>query len=84
MRLLTIFSFVYTLVFHGFSQRIKQNPDFLNQGHDWADSVLAIMSTDQKIGQLIMVDAYSADTSINQQEVLDWIADYHVGGVIFF
>ncbi len=66
------------------AQPAKQNPDFLNQGGFWADSILHELSLDQKIGQLIMVDAYSADTNVNREQVLEWIKDYHVGGVIFF
>ncbi len=66
------------------AQPAKQNPDFLNQGGFWADSILNELSLDQKIGQLIMVDAYSADTNVNREQVLEWIKDYHVGGVIFF
>lgn len=65
------------------AQPAKQNPDFLNQGGFWADSILNNLSLEQKIGQLIMVDAYSADTNVNREQVLEWIKDYHVGGAIF-
>lgn len=66
------------------AQPSHQNPDFLNQGDQWADSVLSSLTIAQKIGQLFMVDAYSADSSINSAEVLAQINDYHIGGVIFF
>lgn len=74
---------VLSLSFICSAQPTKQNPDFLNQGHAWADSILGELSLDQKIGQLIMVDAYSADTNVNRENVLEWIKTYHVGGVIF-
>ncbi len=84
MRLLAIFFTLFLILNSGVSQPSKQNPDFLNQGHQWADSILSDLSIDQKIGQLIMVDAYSSDTAVNREQVLTWIEEYEVGGVIFF
>lgn len=50
----------------------------------WADSVFATLSYEQKIGQLFMVDAYSDRDSNHQITIENLIANYHIGGIIFF
>ncbi|MCS7153560.1 MAG: serine hydrolase [Bacteroidia bacterium] len=41
------------------------------------------MSLEEKIGQLLMVPAYSSPRQSNRREVEAWITKYHVGGLIF-
>lgn len=41
------------------------------------------MSLEEKIGQLLMVPAHSDPKRSNKREVEQWIARYHIGGVIF-
>lgn len=49
----------------------------------WADSLIATMSLEEKVGQLFIVAAYS-NQSESEYAKLDYIIDrYHVGGLIF-
>lgn len=50
----------------------------------WADSVFTTLRYEQKIGQLFMVDAYSDRDSTHQNTIENLIANYHIGGIIFF
>ena len=49
----------------------------------WVDSVYAQMSTEQKIGQLFMVMAFSAQGEEHFNEIARQIDAYHLGGIIF-
>ncbi|MDY4042819.1 MAG: glycoside hydrolase family 3 N-terminal domain-containing protein, partial [Marinifilaceae bacterium] len=42
------------------------------------------MSLDQKIGQLFMLPAYSNKNEEHEQQLLEAIKKYHIGGIIFF
>lgn len=59
-------------------------PDFLSDKTPWADSVLASMSLDEKIGQLFMVAAYSSKGTEHYAALNKLITEYHIGGLIFF
>ena len=50
----------------------------------WVDSTLNTMSLDEKIGQLIMVAAYSNKDSLYEKQLGTSIEKYHIGGIIFF
>ena len=50
----------------------------------WVDSTLNTMSLDEKIGQLIMVAAYSNKDSLYENHLGAAIEKYHIGGIIFF
>lgn len=50
----------------------------------WADSVLATMTLDEKIGQLFMVSAHPEKDSKHYAEVEELVSKYKVGGIIFF
>lgn len=50
----------------------------------WVDSTLNAMSLEEKIGQLIMVAAYSNKDSLYEQQLGSTVEKYHVGGIIFF
>ncbi len=67
----------------GYAQLSKQDANFFLRSSRWADSVLARMSLEEKIGQLLMVPAYSTPTQQNRREVERWIRDYRIGGLIF-
>jgi len=54
-----------------------------SQSH-WVDSKLANMSIDEKIGQLMMVAAYSSKDQAHENELKQLIRDHHIGGLIFF
>lgn len=50
----------------------------------WVDSVMNSMSTDQKIGQLFMIAAYSNKDLQHEKEITYLIEKYHIGALIFF
>jgi len=50
----------------------------------WADSVLASLSLDQKLGQLFMVAAYSNKDQAHEDFLKNLITEYHLGGLIYF
>jgi beta-N-acetylhexosaminidase len=54
------------------------------QQNKWTDSVYATMTTEEKIGQLMMVAGYSHPDQYNQTELKRLVLQHKVGGVIFF
>ena len=52
------------------------------QATRWADSLLAELSLDQKLGQVFMVDLYSGKNQSNISTVSSYLKSYHLGGVI--
>ena len=50
----------------------------------WEDSIFNTLSIDQKIGQLMMVAAYSNKGPSHEQHLNSLIEKYHIGGVIFY
>ncbi|MGB5025484.1 MAG: glycoside hydrolase family 3 N-terminal domain-containing protein, partial [Saprospiraceae bacterium] len=50
----------------------------------WADSVLATMSLDEKLGQLFVIRSFSTQNEQQIQDVSALIQDYHIGGICFF
>ncbi len=62
----------------------KEKPTFLKYADDrWVDSLMMKLTLKQKIGQLFMVQAYSDKKSGQTDELLEQIAQFQVGGVIF-
>lgn len=49
----------------------------------WVDSVYNSMSLDQKLGQLLMIDAFSQEGPKKRKILERHIAKYHIGGIIF-
>ncbi len=60
-----------------------QGPGFLIGQSRWVDSLMAHMSLEQKIGQLLMVPAYSLPGQQSRPQIERWIREYQIGGVIF-
>ncbi|MCS7162420.1 MAG: serine hydrolase [Bacteroidia bacterium] len=58
-------------------------PRFLQHVPPNVEAQLRRMSLEEKIGQLLMVPAFSDPKSSNIQEVRRWITEYQVGGIIF-
>ncbi len=56
----------------------------VNAANPWADSVLATMSTREKIAQLMMPAAYSNKNGAHVAEIAQLVATYKVGGLCFF
>ena len=62
----------------------KTLPPFLEQPSPWADSVLASLTLEQRIAQLMMVAAYSNKDAKHINEVETLVTRYGIGGLIFF
>jgi beta-N-acetylhexosaminidase len=56
---------------------------FYDRNYQWVDSLMATMTTDEKIGQLFMVAAYSNKDVAHEKAISMLIRDYHIGGLIF-
>jgi beta-glucosidase-like glycosyl hydrolase/CubicO group peptidase (beta-lactamase class C family) len=61
-----------------------KSSDFKQKQALWADSVLASMTLEQKIGQLFMIAAFSNRNENDYRRLEEQIRKYHIGGVIFF
>jgi beta-glucosidase-like glycosyl hydrolase/CubicO group peptidase (beta-lactamase class C family) len=59
-------------------------PAFMEGPMPWADSVLASLSLDDRIAQLMMVAAYSNKGRAHVREVEDMVRQRNIGGLIFF
>lgn len=57
---------------------------FDRASENWADSVIATLSLDEKIGQLMMVCAHPERNQKHWEEVAEQVYKYKVGGIIFF
>ncbi len=62
----------------------RRAPAFLEEGVEWADSVLATLGPRERIAQLMMVAAYSNRDARHVAEVDALVHDHGVGGLIFF
>lgn len=49
----------------------------------WVDSIYAQMDTDEKIGQLFMVMAFSEKGETHFEQIKNQVKEYHLGGIIF-
>lgn len=61
---------------------IKYTPDFLAKS-TWSDSVIKTMTLEEKIGQLLMVAAYSNKDEKHVVEIDSLVTKYNIGGLIF-
>ena len=59
-------------------------PPFLRGELNWVDELLARLSLEEKIAQLIHVAAWSNRGPEHSAELLDLIATYRIGGLVFF
>ncbi len=63
----------------------QKAPEFLSvHNARWVDSTLATMSLDQKIGQLFMPRGNTSGRGYDPQKLLNWVKEYHLGGIVFF
>ena len=76
---LLIISFlsIYFIFFNNGTQK-KFNVDFLNANEKWADSILASMTIEEKIGQIVMLNGFVPN---NSDSILYYIDNYNIGGV---
>ncbi len=75
--------FIY-LPFLAFSQ--QNYPLYTNDiesQRKWVDSVYTNMTTEERIGQLFMVDVFSSDPKSKVDKIRALIKEQHIGGIIF-
>lgn len=65
-------------------QEDHSDPLFLSVDTTWADSVLATLSLEEKIAQMIMVAAYSNKGSEHVRQIVQIIQKRNIGGLVFF
>lgn len=58
--------------------------NYLEREDRWVRKQIANMTLDQKIGQLFMVRVNSRGNIQEEKIILDYIKNYHIGGVCFF
>ncbi|WP_051359771.1 glycoside hydrolase family 3 protein [Adhaeribacter aquaticus] len=56
----------------------------LNRHNNWVDSVFEKLTLDERIAQLMIVEAFSNKGEDHAQDVLTLVERYKVGGIIFF
>jgi beta-glucosidase-like glycosyl hydrolase/CubicO group peptidase (beta-lactamase class C family) len=57
---------------------------YASSQNSWADSVLAGMSLEEKVGQLFMIATYSNRNERDYDLIREKIKKFHLGGLIFF
>jgi beta-glucosidase-like glycosyl hydrolase/CubicO group peptidase (beta-lactamase class C family) len=80
-----LFLFIFTTVLGSIHNVLhaQNKAVFLSDSTQWADSVIATLSEQERIAQLFMVVAYSNKDELHKQEITDLVKDYKVGGVMF-
>lgn len=62
---------------------LENDPPFMEQSSDWADSVFKTLAPDERIGQLFMIAAYSNQSKKHTDEIDSLVSKYKIGGLIF-
>ena len=82
--LIFLCSLLFKSLFIRFSDDV-QKPNFLNFDSPWADSLIDRMSLEEKIGQLLIINANSYIGDKNYLDKVDSIiTNFGVGGLIYF
>jgi len=82
MRIGLFFTFIFWTQI--FAQNFSKPEEVFRTNGEWAKKTLSEMSLDQKIGQLLMVPAYTTNNSMyNKAQIDKFISDYQIGGIIF-
>jgi len=78
------FNFIMLILFYLLSaaQGKVHSPFTGNKTDNWVDSVLNSLSIDEKIGQLIMINAYSGKQSGHFEQTERMVMEYKIGGVV--
>ena len=58
-------------------------PPFYDTNTLWVDSIMQLLTNEQRIAQLFMVAAYSNKGEEHKNEIATLIQDYHIGGLMF-
>jgi beta-N-acetylhexosaminidase len=67
-----------------FNPAFPEYPPFLQLNEAWVDSVMQELSLEDRIAQMIMIQAYSNMGESHVKSVSKVLTRYHVGGVAFF
>ncbi|MCK5135041.1 MAG: serine hydrolase [Bacteroidales bacterium] len=88
---LALFLLVYSYSWPGnqnplshFDPAFPESPPFLESDAVWVDSIMDKLTLEERIAQMIMVQAYSNKSEEHVRAVTRLITRYHVGGVLFF
>jgi beta-N-acetylhexosaminidase len=76
----------FFIFFVVFSQAQSKDPLLTKDAaaqEKWVNTILKKMTNDEKIGQLLMVQAYSTNDTLNEKFVEELIQKYHAGSLIF-
>ncbi len=87
LKLFWLFCFAFLSQYSVFAQSEQniQNPPFLPyMQHRWVDSVFNSLSQEERLAQLFMVAAYSNRDSVYEKELVKYVSENSIGGVIFF
>lgn len=78
------------IVFTAFQLRVQPieqplhlNAPFYDTNTVWVDSMMQVLTTEQRMAQLFMVAAYSNKEELHQQSIEKLISEYHIGGLMF-
>ena len=62
----------------------KVDPAFLYENAKWADSLIKVMTPEERIGQLFMVAAFSNKDQAHVNHISNLVKNYKIGGLCFF
>tara|TARA_R110002049_G_scaffold61931_1_gene166028 strand:+ start:275 stop:3211 length:2937 start_codon:yes stop_codon:yes gene_type:complete len=66
-------------------QKNTTTPEFLKYVNSpWVDSIMESLSPKERIGQLMFVAAYSNKGADHEQDILETIKKWNIGGLVFF
>ena len=81
---------VLLLLITAFQLKIEETPDnpiltppFYDTNTVWVDSVMQVLTPDQRIAQLFMVAAYSNKGEVHKESISKLVKEYRIGGLMF-
>ena len=81
--IISVSIFFSSVEFKSVKIKPKDDPAFINEGNKWVDSLMKVLTPEQRIGQLFMVAAYSNKPKTHQDEIIKLIKNQQIGGLIF-
>ena len=67
-----------------FAPEFTEYPAFLEVDGSWADSIMRRLSLEDRIAQMMMVQAYSNMSEVHEKSISRMISKHQVGGIAFF
>lgn len=83
--ILSVFPFICLVImaFVPGTKKTKQEPVIYKTDERWVDSLMKVLTPDERIAQLFMVAAYSNKDEAHKQSILKLVSDNKIGGLIF-